>query len=244
MIFANCASPFKKKCDFLFNGEQKVKPIVLESIKENELVKAYIKKTDHVMQELGFTEHGKRHCGLVAHIAYNILRHLDLPQREAELSAIAGYLHDIGNVVNRKNHAFTGAVLAHTILFQMQFPANEITEVVAAIGNHDEHGCEPISNIGAGLILADKSDVHRSRVRNSDMNKFDIHDRVNYAVENSFIDVKLEQRTITLKLKIDTNICQVMDYFEIFLSRMLLCKRAARYLKCEFGLVINENRLL
>jgi metal-dependent HD superfamily phosphatase/phosphodiesterase len=218
--------------------------ITLEAVKKNEWVKAYITSADDYLASIGYTEHGRRHCGLVANIAYNILSRLGIPEREAELSAIAGYLHDIGNAFNRKNHPFTGAVLAHTLLRDMGMPPDEVTQVCAAIGNHDENGGEAISRIAAGLILGDKSDVHRSRVRNPDMIKFDIHDRVNYAVENSFLRVDPEKRTITLELTIDTEISSVVEYFEIFLSRMVLCRRAASFLECEFNLVINQTRLL
>jgi putative nucleotidyltransferase with HDIG domain len=218
--------------------------ITLEDVKKNEWVQAYIQRADEYLEAIGYTEHGKRHCGLVANIAYNILSRLGFPEREAELSAIAGYLHDIGNAYNRRNHPFTGAVLAHTLLRDMGMPPEEVTQVCAAIGSHDEDGGEAVSRIAAGLILADKSDVHRSRVRNPDMIKFDIHDRVNYAVENSFLRVDPEKHTITLELTIDTNISSVVEYFEIFLSRMILCRRAASFLKCEFNLVINQTRLL
>jgi hypothetical protein len=153
-------------------------------------------------------------------------------------------LHDIGNVFNRANHAFTGAVLAHTLLLSMGMPPDEITQIVAAIGSHDEASCDPISNVASGLIIADKSDVHRSRVRNPAMIKFDIHDRVNYAVESSKLRVEREKRVITLDLVIDTKISSVMEYFEIFLSRMLFCRRAANFLGCEFSLVANGNNLL
>lgn len=218
--------------------------ITLEAVKKDRQVQAYIKGADEYLEVVGYTEHGTRHCGLVAKVAYNTLRQLDVPEREAELSAIAGYLHDIGNAINRINHAYTGAVLAHTLLKDLGMDPDEVTQIVAAIGSHDEDGCEPVSRIAAGLILADKSDVHRSRVRNPDMIKFDIHDRVNYAVERSKLMVEKEQRTIELRLEIDLKISSVMEYFEIFLKRMIFCKRAANFLECSFNLVINNNRLL
>ncbi|MFQ5705858.1 MAG: HD domain-containing protein [bacterium] len=218
--------------------------VTLAQVKTDPQIQAYIKRADEYLGISGYTEHGKRHCGLVAKFAYDILTQLGFPERDAELSAIAGYLHDIGNVFSRKSHAYTGAVLAHTLLKDLNMDMDEITEIVAAIGGHDDDGCEPVSRIAAGLVLADKSDVHRSRVRNPDMIKFDIHDRVNYAVEKSKLRVDREHKTISLELEIDLNISSVMEYFEIFLNRMLYCKRAANFLACTFSLVVNENRLL
>lgn len=218
--------------------------ITLDEVKNNPLVDAYISRADQYLEVVGYTEHGRRHSSLVAKMAQTILLEVGLPQREAELSAIAGYLHDIGNVFNRVNHAFTGAVLAHTLLLGMGMEADEITQIVAAIGSHDEGSCEPVSNVASGLIIADKADVHRSRVRNPAMIKFDIHDRVNYAVESSKLQVDRERRLITLDLVIDTKISSVVEYFEIFLSRMLFCRRAANFLGYEFSLVANGNHLL
>jgi metal-dependent HD superfamily phosphatase/phosphodiesterase len=218
--------------------------ITLEEIKKNPLVDAYISRANQYLEVVGYTEHGRRHCGMVAKSARSILLELGLPEREAELAAIAGYLHDIGNVFNRVNHSFTGAILAHTLLLGMGMEPDEITQIVAAIGSHDEVSCEPVSHISAGLIIADKSDVHRSRVRNPEMIKFDIHDRVNYAVESSKLHVDREKRVITLDLVLDIKISPVAEYFEIFLSRMLYCRRAANFLNCEFSLMANGGRLL
>jgi len=218
--------------------------VTLEDIKSDPQVNAYIKRADEYLAVSGYTEHGPRHCSLVAKTAKRTLLELSSPEREAELSAIAGYLHDIGNVFNRHDHAYTGAVLAHTLLRDIGMEIDEITAIVAAIGNHDDDGWEPVSRIAAGLILADKSDVHRSRVRNPDMIKFDIHDRVNYAVQRSRLHVDNEENTITLDLEIDVEISSVMEYFEIFLNRMLNCKRAANFLGSQFSLVVNENCLL
>ncbi len=220
------------------------KLITLDDVKKDAQVRAYIKRADENLDVVGFTEHGFRHCGIVAKLAKRTLLQVGLPEREAELSAIAGYLHDIGNVFNRIDHAYTGAVLAHTLLRDLGMDIDEITAVVSAVGNHDEDGSEPVSSIAAGLILADKSDVHRSRVRNPDMIKFDIHDRVNYAVNHSELNVDDDKASITLSLSIDLNISSVMEYFEIFLNRMLYCKRAANFLKTQFRLLVNENRLL
>jgi len=218
--------------------------VTLEHVKKDPLVQSYIARADEYLAVVGYTEHGQRHCGLVAKRAYNTLLQLEVFKREAELSAIAGYLHDIGNVFSRVNHAYTGAVLAHTLLKDLGTDVQEITAIVAAIGSHDENGCSPVSKVGAGLILADKSDVHRSRVRDPDMIKSDIHDRVNYAVERSLLKVDKENNTITLEIAIDLKISSVMEYFEIFLNRMLFCKRAANFLGCKFCLVVNDNSLL
>jgi len=218
--------------------------VTLETVKNDPQVQAYIRRADQNLKVVGYTEHGPRHCGLVAKVARRTLLELCLTEREAELSAIAGYLHDIGNVFNRINHPYTGAVLAHSLLRDVGMELDEITTIVAAIGNHDDDGWEPISSISAGLILADKSDVHKSRVRNPDMIKFDIHDRVNYAVNKSFLKIDKEHKTITLALTIDLEISSVMEYFEIFLNRMLYCKRAANFLGTQFSLVVNENELL
>jgi len=218
--------------------------VTLDDIRANPVVDAYISRADEYLEVVGYTEHGRRHSGIVAKSARKILLDLGFPPREAELSAIAGYLHDIGNVFNRVNHAFTGAMLAHVLLSEMGMDAAEITQIVAAIGSHDEGSCEPVSNITSGLIIADKSDVHRSRVRNPAMIKFDIHDRVNYAVESSKLSVNRSAGVITLDLIIDTKISPVVEYFEIFLSRMLFCRKAANFLNCKFSLVANGNALL
>ena len=192
---------------------------------------------------MGFTEHGFRHVGLVASIARNVLRLLDYDGRHQELAAIAGYLHDIGNVISRHGHATTGALLAHPILTRLGMTPDDIALVLGAIGSHgDDHGRlgEPVHPVSAALILADKSDVHRSRVRNPDPSAFDQHDRVNYAATSSFLRVAPEAKTITLELTIDTTIAPVMHYFEIFLPRMLMSRRAAEHLDCNFHITINE----
>lgn len=218
--------------------------IMLDDVKKNPLVHNMIKRSNDALGVLGYTEHGFRHLGLVAHTAKNILLKLGHSEREGEMAAIAGYMHDIGNVVHRKYHAEIGASLAFKILVDMQMDPEEIAAVVAAIGNHDERNGIPVSNIASALILADKADVHRTRVRNLDFATFDIHDRVNYAVEFSSLNVNPENRTINLELKIDTEICPVLEYFEIFLARMVLSRRAADFLSCEFKLNINGATLL
>lgn len=219
-------------------------PITLEEIKTIPIVETLIRVGNENLEVMGFTEHGFRHISLVSSIAYNVLRLLGYSQREAELARIAGYLHDIGNVVNRISHHLSGAILAYYILEQTRMPYDEIFTVVSAIGNHDETTGQPVNNVAAALILADKSDVHRTRVRNKNFANFDIHDRVNFAVERSFLRVDPDSKQVLLELDIDPHISPVMDYFEIFLSRMMMCRRAAEFLGCTFGLVINDKKLV
>ncbi|WP_246451787.1 HD domain-containing protein [Alkalicella caledoniensis] len=218
--------------------------IKLEDVKEHPVAKTFIKKGDDHLGEMGFTEHSYRHKNLVSKIASNVLERLGYSEREVELAAIAGYLHDIGNVISRYNHGQTGAMLAYDILKDLGMDPGEIATVISAIGNHEEQYGESVNNVSAALILADKSDVHRSRVRNPDVSTFDIHDRVNYGAVHSFLKVDTEERKITLELEIDQSITTVMEYFEIFLSRMVMCRRAAEFLDASFGLVINDAKLL
>ncbi|NOT33404.1 MAG: HD domain-containing protein [Candidatus Eisenbacteria bacterium] len=217
--------------------------ITFERVREDPRVKVFVRKADEALAEIGYTEHGERHVGLVAHIAFNTLKRLGHAERECELAAIAGYLHDMGNAINRDHHAQSGAAMAMQILTGMGMPDLEIVRIMGAIGNHHENDGDPVSPVSAAVILADKSDVHRTRVRNPDMIKFDIHDRVNYAVEKSFLNVDEARKLITLELSIDTSISQVMEYFEIFMTRMLASRKAAQYLGCQFGLAVNGNRL-
>ncbi|MCL6581082.1 MAG: HD domain-containing protein [Firmicutes bacterium] len=218
--------------------------VTLDHVKRDPEVQAYLAAGDAVLAAMGYTEHGQRHASLVASIARNILERLGFPNREAELAAIAGYLHDLGNVVCRHRHEQVGGVIAMQILTRLGLPPAETAMVVAAIGNHGEDIGEPVNNVAAALFLADKSDVHRTRVRNPEVASFDIHDRVNYAAQHSFVRVDEKRKAVTLELTIDTKISPVMDYFEIFLTRMLLCRRAARFLGCDFELVINDVKLL
>jgi len=218
--------------------------VTLQDVRCNSAVVTYIRKANENLAAIGFTEHGRRHADLVATTARRILLDLGYSVREAELAAIAGYLHDIGNVVGRTHHYTTGALIAMDILREMSMDDEEISDVISAIGNHDEEFGQVVSNISAAVILADKADVHRSRVRNRDFTRFDIHDRVNYAVQDANLDIDSQQKIITLQLTIDTYISRVMEYFEIFLSRMILCRRAADYLSACFALVINEIQLL
>jgi uncharacterized protein len=219
-------------------------PLTLEDVRRDPEVEAYIAKADEYTGAIGYTEHGFRHATLVASIAVNVLRRLGRSERAIHLAAISGYLHDIGNLVGRVNHEHTGALLASRILTRLGMEPVDMAVVMGAIGNHEELTGDPVSEVGAALIISDKSDVHRTRVRNPDPTTFDIHDRVNYAVEHSFLRVDDQAHTITLELVIDTKISQVMEYFEIFLPRMVMCRRAAKLLGCEFKLQINGTKLL
>ena len=192
----------------------------------------------------GYTEHSHRHSSIVSQRAGEILEVLGYPERTIELAKIAGYLHDIGNCVNRTDHAHSGAILAYNILKDMGMPVEERTEIMMAIGNHDEKTGTAVSDISAALILADKSDVHRNRVSNTNLSTFDIHDRVNYAVTNAELKIDSKDRKVVLNLTIDTKICPVLDYFEIFMDRTMMSKYAAKYLKIWFELVINDTKLL
>jgi metal-dependent HD superfamily phosphatase/phosphodiesterase len=221
--------------------------LTLDQLKEDEEVQAYIRQANRNLGAAGYTEHGFRHVGLVANIARNVLRLLGYPARDQEMAAIASYIHDIGNVISRQGHSVSGALLAKPILERMGMSWSEIALVLGAIGAHDtdEGGMtEPISPISAALILADKTDVHRSRVRNPDPATFDQHDRVNYAATASFLRVNADEKTITLELVIDVTIAPVMHYFEIFLPRMLMCRRAAEHLGCAFHITMNDISVL
>ena len=218
--------------------------VTLAMIQENIKVKTLIQKADDNLGALGYTEHGFRHCRLTGRAAQRVIVELDGDSREAELAGIAGYLHDIGNVMGRREHDVAGAIMAMQILQELQMPLEEVADIAAAIGNHDEEEGRVVNKLTAALILADKSDVHRSRVRNRDIATFDIHDRVNYAVEESRLNIDSKNRVITLALKIDTSISQVMEYFEIFLTRMVMCRRAAAFMEARFSLTINEVTLL
>ena len=192
----------------------------------------------------GYTEHSHRHISIVSKRAGDILEKLGYPEGTVELAKIAGYLHDIGNCVNRVDHAHSGAIMAFNILKDMGMPVEERTEIMMAIGNHDEKTGTAVSDISAALILADKSDVHRDRVTNQNLSTFDIHDRVNYAVTNANLELNSEERKVKLNLTIDTKLCPVLDYFEIFMDRTMMSKYAAKYLKIWFELVINNTKLL
>ena len=218
--------------------------ITFEKIKQSADIKTYITKADESLKALGYTEHSFAHVGKVSENAAYILTTLGYDERTVELARIAGYLHDIGNLVNRADHSQSGAVMAFRILDNLGMPADEIATVVTAIGNHDEGTGVPVNPVAAALIIADKSDVRRSRVRNSDISSFDIHDRVNYSVEESHLSISEDKRRVILTLKIDSGISKVMDYFRIFIGRMEMSRHAATALGLEFSLVINGQELL
>ncbi|MBR5632646.1 MAG: HD domain-containing protein [Clostridia bacterium] len=218
--------------------------LTYKELQKNEDVRTYVAAADATLGALGFTEHSFGHVSKVAAMAKYILETLGYSEHEVELAQIAAFLHDIGNLVNRRDHAFTGGVMAFRILDKLGFSAADTALVVSAIGNHDEVGGLPVNAVAAALILADKSDVRRSRVRNKDEVSVDIHDRVNYSVTESSLTINAEHSEITLKLTIDTSISSVMEYFEIFLERMLLCKKAAAALGLEFNLVMNQQEML
>jgi metal-dependent HD superfamily phosphatase/phosphodiesterase len=222
--------------------------LTYEEIKKNDEITTYIKKGNDVLGEIGYTEHGFAHAGRVAETAGRILELLEYPNRTTELAKIAAYMHDIGNCINRNDHAQSGAIMAFRILNGMQADPEDIADIVSAIGNHDEGTGSPISPVSAALILADKSDVRRTRVRYKSRNaqkiSEDIHDRVNYAVEKSDITILPQEKMAVLSLTIDTEISPVMEYFEIFLTRMVLCRKAADYLGLRFELNINNIKLL
>ena len=227
----------------MLGGLEKIM-ITLEDIKRNEIVNTYITRADESLYTLGYTEHSFAHVTRAAEVAGYILRTLEFPERDIELARIAGYLHDIGNLVNRDNHSLSGAVMAFKLLENLGFDAGDIATVTTAIGNHDEGTGVPVNPVCAALILADKTDVRRSRVRNPDVTGFDIHDRVNYSVKKSTLKINEERTLIKLKLTIDTKYGSVMDYFEIFLGRMIMCRKAAERLGLEFKLIINEQQLI
>ncbi len=218
----------------------------LAKIREDSEVEAIMQMSERQITALGFTEHSRRHAGIVSKWSGEILSALGKPEEEVRLAQIAGYLHDIGNCVNRQDHAQSGALLAYRILMRLGMEAHEAAEIMMAIGNHDEQYGSPVSNISSALILADKADVHKSRVKKSIQNVYtaNIHDRVNLAAERSFLEVDREKSIITLKIEIDTEICSVMDYFEIYFARMQMCRRAAEFLYCRFSLEINGVSLV
>lgn len=215
-----------------------------EAIRNDQEIQTYIRQADESLLSLGYTEHSFPHVTRVAEGAGEILSSLGFDEHTVLLAKIAGYLHDIGNLVNRVEHSQSGAVMAFRLLDKRGFAAEDIALITTAIGNHDEGTGLPVNPLAAALILADKSDVRRSRVRNTELSSFDIHDRVNYSVTSSELSVKRESSQIHLSLKIDTSISSVMDYFEIFLERMILCRKAAERLGLQFKLFINDQPLM
>ncbi len=221
-----------------------MKPVTFEDIKNNEAIKLYIRQADASLLALGYTEHSFAHVMRCADLSSRWLLQLGYSAHEADLARIAGYMHDIGNLVNRADHAQSGALMAFNILSGLGMPAADVATVVTAIGNHDEGTAYPVNSIAAALILADKTDVRRSRVRNNETISFDIHDRVNYAVQKATTSLKPEEKIMRLSLEVDAATCSVMDYFEIFMQRMMLCRRAAEFFGIHFQLVINGQPLM
>lgn len=218
--------------------------VTLEDVKNNPEVQELVIGAQKQLDALGYTEHSQRHVSIVSNRAGKILETLGYDEHRVELAKIAGYLHDIGNGVNRVDHAHSGAILAYNILKDMGMDVKDRTEIMSAIGNHDETTGTAVSDISAALILADKSDVHRDRVVNKNLTRFEIHDRVNYAVTEANLKIDKEDRKVILDLTIDTKICPVLDYFEIFMDRTVMSKYAAKYLNIWFELIINNTRLL
>ncbi len=213
--------------------------VTLDVVKRNPKVRTFLEAANEQMNALGYTEHGFRHAGIVAETARYIIESLNMSPRTAELAAIAGYLHDIGNSINRNAHCESAAIMAFALLNELNMPAEEIAMIMGAIGNHEEEQGAPTSAISAALIIADKSDVHHSRVQNTNPITFDIHDRVNFSVQKSHLRVDTENKSINLELTTDDQSASVMEYFEIFLSRMIMCRRAADFFGYKFKLIIN-----
>lgn len=218
--------------------------VTYKYIKQNPDIMEYIRRADKALEALGYTEHSFPHVERVAAVSSYILETLGYDERTVELARVASIMHDIGNVINRVDHAQSGAVMAFRLLDSLSMPASEICSIISAIGNHDEGTGQPLDPISAALMIADKCDVRRSRVRNTALLTFDIHDRVNYAVEKSTVSFSEDKKSIILELLIDTEISSVLEYFEIFLDRMLLCKKASQFLGVQFELIINGSKIL
>lgn len=218
--------------------------VTYKYIKSNEDIKTYIKNADAAVKAQGYTEHSFAHVEKVAAAVEMVLTELNYPERTIELGKIAAYMHDIGNVINRIDHAQSGAVMAFRLLDNLNMPAEEICAIISAIGNHDEHTAQPLNAIAAALIIADKTDVRRSRVRNFSESMDDIHDRVNYAVESSRLYFSQDKKALILEISLDTKISSVMEYFEIFMDRMLLCKRSAEFFGLTFQMKVNNTDVM
>jgi metal-dependent HD superfamily phosphatase/phosphodiesterase len=218
------------------------KLITIEDLRRDPEVVAFLQAANATMKALGYTEHGQRHAGLVGNIAENVLEHLGYDPRVPQLANVAGYLHDIGNAIHRQNHALSGSLMAWGILKRMGMSPAECALVMNAIGNHEEERGTATTAISAAIIIGDKADVHRSRVQNPRMEDFDIHDRVNYAAKRSFVRVKPDEKSISLELEIDTHYAAVIEYFEIFLSRMTMMRQACEFLGCKYRLIINDTQ--
>jgi len=225
-------------------GAPASEPRLLDQVAGNRVIQTYVALADQFTGQIGYTEHGFRHANLVGHIAFNILDRLGHDRHLAELAAVAGYLHDVGNVISRHNHPQTSALIAMPILAELGMTTEDIGLVIGAIGNHEEELGHPVSPVSAAVNIADKSDVHRSRVRKDARVEFDIHDRVNFSATHSFVRVDASSHTITLELEIDTAVSDILEYFEIFLTRMMMCRRAAEGLDCKFRMTVNGHSLL
>jgi uncharacterized protein len=217
--------------------------VALDDIRADDELMTFIDSANAQLAALGYTEHGRRHAGLVAQVAGDILQQLGYAAGQVELARIAGYLHDVGNLIHREAHALSGALIAKEGLCRLGMAPADVALVMAAIGNHEEERGIPVSPVAAAVVLADKADVHRSRVQNPDKDQFDIHDRVNYAATDGAVTVHIDQRVIVLRLTIDANYASVMNYFEIFLSRMVMMRQAAGVVGCDYQLIINDVRL-
>ncbi len=218
------------------------KLITIEDLRRDPEVIAFLQAANATMKALGYTEHGQRHAGLVGNIAENVLDHLGYDPRIPQLANVAGYLHDIGNAIHRQNHALSGSLMAWGVLKRMDMSPQECAVVMNAIGNHEEERGTATTPVSAAIIIGDKADVHRSRVQNPRMEDFDIHDRVNYAAKRSFVRVKPDEKSISLELEIDTHYAAVIEYFEIFLSRMTMMRQACEFLGCKYRLIINDTQ--
>ena len=221
----------------------KAHAITIDDVKKDPQIVAFLHRANEQMRLLGYTEHGHRHASLVGSIAYNILTRLGYPERIAQLAEIAGYLHDSGNVIHRDAHALSGSLIAMNVLERLGMPYDEIALVMGAVGNHEEERGEPVGPLSAAIIIADKADVHKSRVQNAKPETFDTHDQVNNASTRSFVRVDAEKNVILMEIDIDTSVSQVGDFFEIYVSRLLIARRAAKFLGCEYHLVVNGARV-
>jgi len=218
--------------------------VTLEVVQNDAELNAYIEMGDTYLGAIGYTEHGLRHANLTAHIAGNVLHRLGYDDHDVEVASIAGFMHDVGNCVSRDAHWISSACIARDVLTRLGMPYADVAMIMNAVGNHEEDASDPATPAAAAVVLADKADVHQTRVRNADPATYDIHDRVNYASKRSFLRVDSESRMLTLEIEIDTTEIRLMEYFEIFLERMQLCRRAATVLSAEFSLVINGTKLL
>lgn len=227
-----------------YNLSLMAKKILLEDVVNNPFADAYLRTADSNFAAIGYKEHGLRHAQLTANIAGNVLKYLGYSEREAELARIAGYLHDVGNAIAHTDHGQNGAVLTLDILEGLGMPYGEIFPIIGAIGSHEDKSADTPSSVAAAVILADKSDVNRSRVRSADLAALDTHGRVNYSCQRAFLRVSKETMTVSLELTIDTKTCPVMEYFEIFLARTKFCRKASRALNCEFELYINKDKFI